>query len=44
MRIIWKYVCSTYFQIGVNIIGLPEIIRHDHYDPIGKKVKTSKYF
>jgi len=24
-----KIITSIYFQIGVNIIGLPEIIKHD---------------
>lgn len=24
-----KLILSVYFQIGVNVIGLPEIIKHD---------------
>jgi hypothetical protein len=38
---IWKIVCITYFQLGVNIIGLP--IGINHYQWETSKIKTSKY-
>lgn len=38
---IWKLVCVTYFQLGVNIIGLPVGIEHKQYEIC--KIKTSKY-
>lgn len=36
-----KLITMIYFQIGVNIIGLPEIFKHD----ISKTfVSTSKFY
>ncbi len=36
-----KLITIIYFQVGVNVIGLPEIIKHD----ISKAfISTSKYF
>ena len=39
----WKLVCTTYFQIGVNIIGLPEIISHKQYEPDKQYLKEKAY-
>ena len=41
MKKLKKIITAVYFQIGVNIIGLPEIVKHD----IVKAYKVeSKYF
>lgn len=38
---IWKIVCITYFQLGVNVIGLPIGIKHYQWDSIN--IRSSKY-
>jgi hypothetical protein len=36
-----KLIISVFFQIGVNVIGIPEIIKHDLANTI---ISKSKYF
>jgi len=43
MKSYWNLVCVTYFQIGVNIIGLPEIITHNQYEPDKQYQNESAY-
>ena len=35
-----KLILSVYFQIGVNVIGLPEIIKHDLTNTIVRTYKS----
>jgi hypothetical protein len=37
-----KLITMLYFQIGVNVIGLPELIKHDISKAFTSKSKFSK--
>ena len=39
-----KLIYFIYFQIGVNVIGLPEIIMHDFRDTIIQEQKKKPNF
>jgi len=39
-----KLITIIYFQIGVNIIGIPEIFKHTLTEKLYSFVSKSKYF